>query len=186
MLEPVIIDPNGEEIKEKVIMSLTSFFNDNIHKYDCYIKNFIIKAKNNNINITEIFIKRQLLKDFEELVLTDLINNYERVLNNKEKYENYNYHLFYNVINNIPYNNDDNNTYLFHKFRDLYEIIIMDFTNPILPITIASNSYFIKHLNNKLIVLNKDYNHLNKQFTIILLVVNLISFTNLLLFIFGN
>lgn len=26
MLEPVIIDPNGEEIKEKVIMSLTSFF----------------------------------------------------------------------------------------------------------------------------------------------------------------
>lgn len=62
----------------------------------------------------------------------------------------------------------------------------MDFTNPILPIIIASNSYFIKHLNNKLIVLNKDYNHLNKQFTIILLVVNLISFTNLLLFIFGN
>lgn len=65
-------------------MSLTSFFNDNIHKYDCYIKNFIIKVKNNNININEIFIKRQLLKDFEELVLTDLINNYERVLNNKE------------------------------------------------------------------------------------------------------
>jgi len=60
MLEPVIIDPNGEEIKEKVIMSLTSFFNDNIDKYDYYIN--------------EIFIKRQLLKDFEEIVLTDLIN----------------------------------------------------------------------------------------------------------------
>jgi len=126
----MLINPTNDEIKGKIIENLTIYFNDNIGRYNKDIDYFIVNAnKNGVIGFDEMFIKNLLLKNFEEIIMADLLKRYEEVLINYECYEDWNNHLILNVINNIPLNNG-NNTYLQEKLDELYRTIISNFSIP--------------------------------------------------------